>query len=876
MIRRLADRLLSWYCHPDFYPDISGDLEELYRRNQEQNPRFAGWRYLLQVIMLFRVSLLKPLGQNKLINNTGMFRNYFKISIRTLLKHKAYTFINVMGLAVGLAAFLLINHFIRFERSYDRFHKDTDQLYRLTTDQVVDGQLGTRDAMSFNPSGKVITDEIPEVTDYTTTYNVSSVTVRKGEDLVSEQQVIMVDEHFLPLFGYEVINGKTNALLSEPNTIVLTKDKAAFYFGDQNPTGKTLHLYSGFDKSFEVVGVIENVPRNTHYKFDFLISISTVKERMEREGWNAFNYYTYLKIRPGTDIKELEKRLIPIKNKYLSEESTLFFNIQPVTDIHLHSNFTFEPEEHGSAKSVSFLTIISIFIVLIAWVNYINLSTAKAVDRAKEVGLRKVIGARKGQIRTQFLTEAFLINLMGALLALGIAELAAPYFNGLIEMDVIGSLWNNPDFLIRLGFFLLLGTLVSGFYPALFLSNFRIVSVLKGKFRNSKGGVVLRKGLVVAQFAASLVLIAGTFIVARQVNYMRSQDLGMNTDQVVGFRNPRFSGDNWDEQRARMRTFREGLLKSGAISEVASTTALPGGTSDEIWSSAGGIKVVGKTDVLDATIYITNVDENYFDLLDMELLTGRNFSQQLASDSAATIVNEAFLDRMGLPAEEALLNEKIQFGRDPENDKYHIVGIVRNANRSSLKNAVEPTLYFYTEASQRSLVKLSAENYKEGLQHLEETWAGFFPTAQLEYAFLNDRFDRLYKEDKRFGAVFGAFSVLALIVAIMGLFGLSSFIASQRTKEVGVRKVLGASIPHIISLFYKEFMILIGISALIGGPVVYFSMADWLANYAYRIDFPWIFMVISVAIVLVCAFVTVGYQVYKVAILNPAQTLKYE
>ncbi|MEQ8470870.1 MAG: FtsX-like permease family protein [Marinoscillum sp.] len=876
MIKNIADRLLRWYCHPDFYPDISGDLEEIFLRNKERGVSASNWRHLIQVILLFRPSLVKDLGQYSLIKDTGMLKNYFKISMRNLWRHKSYTAINVIGLAVGLAAFLLINQYVHYERSYDSFHKDAGQLYRLTTDMIVDGQLKTRDAMSFNPSGKVITDEFPEVESYALTYNNGQLSLRKGESLIRESYVKMVDEHFINLFGFDVIAGDPSTMLKEPYSIVLTRKRAQFYFGDENPIGKTLKVYSGFDREFEVTGVIEDVPINTHYKFDLLVSISSIQQRLDDEGWNAFNYYTYLRLAPGTDTEELEKRLIPVKNTHMGEENRLFFNLQPIQDIHLYSDMTYEPEATGSARSVRFLEIISIFILVIAWVNYVNLSTAKAVDRAKEIGLRKVIGARKKQIRGQFLFESFLINLMGAILALLIAELAVPFFNQLVGDNILTSLYNNTSFLSRLGLFLLVGTLVSGFYPAIFLSNFGITTVLKGKFSTSKRGVILRKSLVVAQFSASLILIGGTFIVSRQVDFMRSADLGMNTDKVLGFRNPRFVGDDYEAQRAEMRSFQNALLANPVIQQVATTNSLPGGASNDIGSTSGQSRIIGVTEDIEATTYIHQVDDQYFDLLEVKFVAGRNFNKNLKSDSAAVIVNEAFMKRYEIQISDDLLNENLQFGSDPENSKYHIIGIIKDANRGSLKNSVEPTCYFYDPVLSRSIVKLSGANIKESIDHIEDSWSEFFPNSVLESSFIDERFDRLYADDKKFGAVFGAFSGFALLVAVLGLFGLSSFMATQRTKEVGVRKVLGASIPHIVMLFYREFVTLILISLVIGLPIIFFSMNGWLSNYAYRIDFPWIIVVLALGVIVVSAFLTVGYQVWRVAVLNPAKTLKYE
>lgn len=805
-----------------------------------------------------------------------MIKNYFKISFRNLIKHKSYTAINIIGVALGMAAFLIINQYISFERSYDSFYEDASVIHRVTTDQIVDGQLGTRDAMSFNPTGQVLEEEVPEISQHTLTYNIGNTTFKKGETLVVERSVKMADQHFVDFFGHQVIAGDKATMLKEPNSVVLTQSKARFYFGDEEALGKTLHIYSSFDKDFKVTGVIQDAPQNTHFKFDILLSIETIRESLEEQGWNMFNFYTYVKIDEGTDIAALEQKLVPIKEKYIGEESTLFFNLQPIEEVHLNSDMTFEVEPSGNKKSVDFLEIISIFILIIAWVNYVNLSTAKAVDRAKEVGLRKVIGARKKQLRIQFLVEAFIINLMGALIALTIVHYSSSAFNNLVDQTILLDVWKSTSFLTLLSFFTLIGTFISGFYPAIFLSNFKIVAVLKGKFQNSKSGVGLRKGLVVMQFATSIVLIACTLIVIMQVNFMRQKDLGMDTDNIVTFRNPRNVGGDEESYKANFKVFKERLLNESGISGFTTASVLPGGESDEIWSTSGGVQIVGMTDRLEATTYIQVVDASYFDVLNVSFLNGRNFIKDSElDDTTAVIVNQAFLDRFDL-APGDVLNEKMMFGRDPENDKYPIVGVIGDVHRTTLKQAAEPTAYFYDPIQSRSMVKINPAQVEKSLDHIQATWEGMYPNSSLEFAFLDERFDRLYKEDRRFGTVFSIFSGFALLVAILGLFGLISFIAAQRTKEVGVRKVLGASGAHIVTIFYKEFLVLLGIAALMGFPIVFFGMNNWLDNYAYRIDFPWLVLIVALSVVLLSSLITVSARVLKVASLNPASTLKNE
>lgn len=881
-MKKLAERLFKWYCHPDLYPHIQGDLEEIYHDHCETKGKFrASLIYCLEVILLFRLSLLKSVGQNSFLNHSGMLKNYFKISFRNLLWNKTYTTINVLGLALGLASFLLLSEYVFFERNYDAHLSGSENLYRLTTDQVIADEITVRDAMSFYPSGEALKQEIPEVIGYTSTLKFDPLVFRNGNDLLDENGVLGVDRHFLDLFNYKILFGDTSKM-AEPNQLILTRSKALQYFGKENAVGEELLIHSGFERNFQVAAVIEDIPLNTHYKFNILMSISTIQERLDGDSWRGYMYYSYLRLIPGADVEKLRPMLHTLAKKYIGKDTNLVFNLQALREIHLHSDFTFEPEIHGSAKSVGVLVVISIFILFIAWVNYINLSTAKAIDRAKEIGMRKVIGAQRPQLILQFFLESFMINLVAALMAYVLVQLAVPYFNELAGKEILKEVWSNGHLMAQLAIFFLIGTFVSGFYPALLMSGFNPISVLKGKYKNSRNGIVLRKGLVVLQFTITIALITGTLVVVSQVQFMRSKDLGMNTDQVIGFGLPAQKNvTNWKSALEGADNFGNMLMQYGAVTSTAVISNLPGGGSSDI-NASSGMRIVGLSQFNEGIFYSLGIDEKAIPLLEMELLYGRNFKRELASDLDAVIVNESFFKKLGLKAEEAFIGEKIMFGRNENNDKYEIVGIIKDANRTSLKKEIEPTVYFSDwgygggHGYGNMMVKLKPENLSQSLELIRQKWADHFPNDVLQYHFLDDRFARLYVEDQRFGKVFGVFSLLAIFITILGLFGLSSFMAAQRTKEVGVRKVLGASTGHIIGLFYRDILYLIGCSTVIGVPLVFLVMNGWLDNYAHRINFPWWAILLSCGIVLLCSLLTVGYQTYKVAIINPVKSLKYE
>lgn len=807
-----------------------------------------------------------------------MLINYLKVGIRNLLKHKWYTLIHVMGLALGLAAFLLIDRYTGFERSYDNFHHQPDQLYRLTTDNIVNGQMQVRDAMSFAPSGKALMDDLPEVLSYTTTLKLSSVVFRQGAVVVEETGVLAVDSSFLQLFNYPLVNGIAAAsdLLAEPYTIVLSKSMAEKYFPRQDPVGRNLEILGNINNTFTVTGVLEDIPGNTHYHFDMLMSIASVRDRLENDGWSGYNYYTYLQLDKQSDLPALRDKLPALTKKYLGEQTTLVFNLQPVQDIHLYSDFTFEPEVHGSSKAVGFLSIISLFILVIAWVNYTNLSTARAIDRAKEVGLRKVVGAQRKQLIGQFMTESLMINFSGAVVALVLSQLILPYFNNLVGQNILTRVWQHPDFLQKLGLFFLLGTLLAGAYPAFVLASFQPIGVLKGSFGRSKKGVYLRKALVVMQFSASLILIAGTLIIFQQLRYMTNVDMGMNIDQVISVQSPRIRSEQRAEYRGKYEAFKDELKRVQGIRGLATMADPPGGGSSDISSNSGGIRIAGKTERLESTVYINTIDDQVLELLEIDLLAGRNFDREVAGDSGVVLVNQAFLQLFSIADPMSVLNEKVQFGRNENNTLYPIVGVAEDFNRTTLKNRVEPTIFFYRPADSYTLIKLNGEQLTSSLSELENLWQKFFPQTPLSYNFLDQRFEKLYREEVRFGQLFANFSVLAIIVAALGLLGLAAFLSSQRTKEVGVRKVLGASVVSIVILFFREYLWLIALAVLVGLPLIFTGMNQWLNNYAYRIDFPWLSLVVATLILIGFAFLTVGYQTYRVAILDPSRTIRHE
>lgn len=803
-----------------------------------------------------------------------MLKNYFKTAFRSLLKNRAFSIINIMGLSIGLCAFLLIYTYVTFERSYDDFHNDADRLYRVTT--VNDS--GTKDAMAFSPEGKALKEDFPEVIAFSTSYKWDDIfTMRINDVLYVEKSVIAADNNFLQLFNYPILKGDNINPLKEPNSIVLTNSLAEKYFGKENPIGKLIQVNNETGKAFKVTAVIGDVPENTHYKFNLLISISTIKERTDDDGWGGNNYYTYIKVKEDADMVALSSKMPVFSKKYMGEESIDLAVFQPVQDIHLLSDYTYEPEIHGNAKIVNFLAIIAFAILVIAWVNYINLSTAKSMDRAKEVGMRKVVGASRKSLIYQFMSESLMINFISILLAVTMMQFAFPWFSGLMSNGNIINFWSIEGSHLLIISLFLISILLSGYYPALVMSSFKPISVISGKMKTSGRGVFLRKLLVIFQFSASMILIAGTLVVYTQIEFMRNKDLGVSLEQVLSMPVPNLNGSR-QERRQAIETFQEQLMMTVGVVNVGNTSTLPDGGKSGVSSFDAGVYRVDDVAKDKSTNYAIWMNENYTETVGIKFLSGRNFDPKKASDSSAIILNESLMKKIGIIDVEEAIGMKIQIGKSLKAEKFNVVGVIKDYNRETLKNSVEPTVFFFNPrgSSGHLAIKLKSTSLSQTVKKVEALWMSHFPNAPFEYQFLDEAFDRAYKADKKFGVMFGVFAGLAIFIACLGLFGLSSFLAMQKTKEIGIRKVLGASVNGIVMLLYKNFFMLVVTAFVIGIPVIYLIMNSWLESYSYRIGFPWWVLVVSIISLLFISFLTVGFQTLKAALVNPAEALKCE
>ena len=821
-----------------------------------------------------------------------MLRNYLKIALRNLSKHKGFTLINVLGLALGMAVFLLIAQYTRFEKSYENFFPDASNIYRLTLEQYVNHELQIASAENYPGAGPALKKELPEVEEYARLYNMgykNNVIITNEEAqpqpiALKHRRFLYADSSFLSMMGYEMIAGDPVTALAEPLSAVISEEYARLYFGTANAMGRSLHLKDDDynDELVKVTGIFKDLPENTHLKFDVLFSYTTLYSRFERapqrynESWQRKDMYTFLKLREGTDIASLETKFPTVVDKYspeLAEQNRKdILKLQPLRDIHLTSDLAEEPEPNGDARIVFFMGLIGLFVIIIAWINYVNLSTARAIERAREVGVRKVVGAEKSQLISQFLAEAGLVNLVSAIIAWVLTLIAIPYFNELAGVSFNASQLTKSWFL---GLLLLLwvgGTLLSGFYPALVLSGFRPVSVLKGSLKNTAGGSMLRKGLVVVQFMASVILIAGTIVIYKQLNYMLNQDIGMNIDQVLVVERPGISPRDREARTSAIDVFRNELKKSSDIEAISASVTVPG-KQREYKAMA---KKYGTDDTQLVGLRFNSMDYDFLDVFKMKMVAGRAFAEEFPSDQdTSVIISESATQLLGFDKPEDAVGQTIaipQFRWNPI-----IAGVVNDYHQVSLKKALDPAIFYCSPYfGEFYSMRIKTDDIAATVQHVEKAWAKAFPGNPFDHFFLDDYFNRQYENERTFGALATVFALLAIFVGCLGLFGLSGYMITQRTKEIGIRKVLGATTGGIVTLLSTDILKLVFLAIIIASPLAWYAMNNWLLGFSYRIEMGWWIFAMAGAIALLIALATVGFQSIKAALANPVESLRSE
>lgn len=871
--------------------EISGDLEEIFaERLEEKNKTYASAMYMKDVLLSTRNYHLRR--RKKIIqkNSTAMFKNYFKITLRTIGKNKVYSAINILGLALGISAFIFILQYVSYENSYDKFHSNYEDLYRIRY-KVYNGEELNIDCAAAVPRvGPFMKEKMPEVVDFARAFPVSGV-MSKDNTKFRENRIQIADPAFLQIFDFPLLQGDPNNVLNEPNKVVITESIAKKYFGNTDVIGEEIQFHSWVGKDLEITGIAKDVPNNSHIKFDFIISYETLNNQTRNDetgesgsetAWGWYDFNSYVLLRSGTDPIAFDEKFNDILWDERGEEfeernRRSEFPLQAITDIHLYSNLLqeSEPEEQGDGDAVFFLSIVAFFILIIAWVNYINLSTARSVERAKEVGVRKAMGAYKKQLIYQFLTEALVLNFIALIIGLLIVVLGIQYFNQLTDSLLSLGFLKSTQFWLVAGGVFIIGSTLSGIYPAFVLSSFKPTAVLKGKFTGNSSGALLRKVLVVFQFAASVSLITGTIVVYQQLNHMKNMKLGFNLSNTMVIQGPAvFEEDTRSEgfeelYNSKVDAFTNELLQANEIEGITASSSVPG--AEIFWTN--GIKKFEDDDEKWKTVYIAGVDYDYFPTYDIEVLAGRNYGKTFSTDTGAVILNKSAVEFLGFESPEDAVGKKVSFWGTGK----IVIGVVDDYKQMSAKNKVSPIVFPLT-LGQRSYftLKLKTEDYKETFDKTENIYAQFFPGNPFDYFLLDDYFNRLYDNEKQFSSVFTLFAFFGIVVACLGLFGLSSFSALQRTKEIGIRKTLGANLSGIVYLLTKEFIILIAIANLIAWPVIYLIMNGWLENFANRITIGLSVFVISGLAVIIIAIVTVGYKTLRTARSNPINALRCE
>ena len=812
-----------------------------------------------------------------------MFRHYFRISARLLLRHKLYTAINILGLAVGMGVCLLIYQYIYFELSYDRFHPGADHTYRLTQTVTRNGEqqgTGVSTTYALGPYGKEAIPEVEAVVRIRPDEVGMVVTNPERHEPHQEHGIWYVDSSFFRMFDFPLRYGDQELALASEHGMVITEPIAEKYFGNGNPVGKPLSISAGsLSGDFTVTGVLQPLPTNSHLQFDFLLPMRFLLERWgpyQRDGgWSWDDLVTYVTLNKSADVEEVGKKFDQVIATHVGEElarSSTRWNIglQPLTDIHLKSDFPKDlASHHGDIQHVRFFAIVGLFILLIAWVNYINLSTARAIHRAKEVGVRKSVGARKMQLIGQFMMESALINALAVLLALGMAFLMLPMLNNIIGKELSLTVLRQPEFWVGGTLVVLSGTLLSGFYPALVLSSFKPVRALKSAIRVSPSGFSLRKGLITFQFLVSVLLMSGTYLVYQQVVFMKNQDLGFGIEKIVVINGPRVVISSGREVLySKYRTFKNEAVDHHAVSAVSMTSQIP--TRGYMGESTA--RKLGEPESAKKAGYTVIVDTSFTDAYDIEFLAKKKFPNEIVP-YRWLVINEEAVDVFGLSSPEEAVGEKLLvFG-----DTSEILGVVRNVHWSSLKDAHRPILFSLdNEYGTYFSIKMNLSDIPETIAHVESAYKASFPDDPFSYFFLDDSFNQQYQADLQFGNLFSAFSALAIFIAAIGLFALVSFSATLRVKEIGIRKVLGATVSSLMILLSREYLLLLLVASVMAVPIIMLGGKAWLDNYAYKVGIGAGLFLIPALVLLVVALLTVSYRTYMVARANPVESLKTE
>ncbi|GAB4046654.1 permease prefix domain 2-containing transporter [Spirosoma litoris] len=882
---RLADYLLRFICAPHRLEEVQGDLHEEFAYQIERiGERRARWRYWWDVLGFIKPFAIKrrQYAYSK-PTTTAMIRNYLKIAWRNLLRHLGFSAINLIGLSIGLTCCLTIYLFVQDEFSYDRFQANADQIYRVVNQRVAEGKQN-QFAVTPPAYGPALKANFPEVQQMVRLYalaNKSLITYRDKKFF--ESDILLADSTFFDLFDFQFLQGNPRQALLGANTLVISQAMAQKYFGDRDPVNQQLTFITrGEPMIFRVTGVMKDLPTQSHLKINAVGSFSTLKSivppgRLENWVWQQF--YTYIKLPRGYDPARLQAKLPGLLTRYAKPELdklgiTYQSRLQPLTDIHLRSSeLEFDITQKGNIRYVYALIVIAVFALLIACFNFMNLSTARSLARAKEVGLRKAIGAERGQLINQFLGESLLLTILAMLIALGITAVSLHFFTDWVDKTLSLRVFLQPTFLAGVVLTVVVVGGLAGVYPAFFLSRFRPVQVLTGNRGQlpKQGAVSLRKTLVVLQFTASTALIIGTIVVIAQLRYIQHKDLGFANEQAIVL------PLRTDAMRQGYEALKTDVLRNPSIRAATACYGIPGGMF-----AGDGINLPGKAERISTNMFI--VDQDYIPTMGMHLVAGRNFSRNYGTDLAeGFIINEAAVQTFGFGSPQQALGKEMLWNKwVPSNPtdtlkRGRVIGVVKDFNYKSLHQKIEPVvLHMFPAVFSNLVLQVQPTNLPATLDFLKDKWQTLAPEWPFDYKIVDEEFARFYQSEQLFGKLFSLFTALSIFIACLGLFGLTTFMAQQRMKEIGVRKVLGASVTSIVMLLSKDFLKLVLVAIVIAAPIAWWVMNQWLQDFAYRIDIAWWMFAGAGLLSVAIALFTISFQSLKAALVNPVKSLRSE
>ena len=791
-----------------------------------------------------------------------MLKNYFKIAFRGLWRHKAFSILNITGLAVGMSAFFLIYRYVRFETSYDRYNTKADRIYRLVTD-LKSTAATQHQPLTSAPMAIHLKADYPEVADIVRLIG-NGMLIRRGDVKFQENNTVFADSSLFSLFDFPLVAGDPSTVLKEPYSIVLSQTTAKKYFGDANPVGQSI-FFADSSYNATVTGVMKDIPENSSVKADLFVSISSMRRFRDSMDyrWGSFNTYSFVLLKPGADPNRLQSKLAAFMDRHYGaklkqQKQDYVLSLEKLKDVYWSTRGGFVT---GSRSNVYIFSVVGLFILLIACINFVNLTTARSAERAKEVGIRKVVGAARSQLTRQFLGESILISLVAFVVSIGLCSLVFPLFNQLAGKPIGTNIFTQPGSILTLLFIALLIGLLAGVYPALVLSSFQPIASLKGRFSSSTKGLFLRKGLVIVQFTISIALIIGTAVVYSQLNYMRSRELGFDKEQMLVL------DTHKDVNR---QAFRQEITAIPNVQSTGFSGSIPGdgtwGAYSQVENSRGEMQV--------ADLDLTYVDFGFLEQYKFKLLAGRTFSKDIATDTMqAMLLNEKAVTLFGYASPQAAIGKNFsQWGK-----KGRIIGVIKNYNFTGLQKEITPlSICLNFDDCNYLSVKLSGRDLPATIAAIKSRWNKIAPSRSFDYFFLDEAFNKQYRAEERFGRLFINFAVLAIFISCLGLLGLASYSTVQRTKEVGVRRVMGASAAGIVRLLSVDFLKLVIIAFLIAVPLAWIVMDRWLHDFAYREPIAWWIFALSGTGAVIIAFATISYQAIHAAIANPVKSLRSE